>query len=329
MEEKGIVVSVREFVAMEDKGLIDFDLPEQRQEVWPKPLRSLLIHSFMGSYCIPEFYFVTKRDELIKYVLDGKQRFTTLLAFLRDEFKLEKNTPKVTGIEVAGLRFSQLPKLLQERILNRLLFIREISDVTAEEVGEILLRINIGVPFRNSESLRAILGEQKLKLVTELSSHNFIKSKVKMTKGMLKHYTDQELCLQMAMIYLRKDIALSGKELKKFAEDIRKNDNFMSLYAKEILPIFDYLDLAFPQKENFLRKTHVPIIFALAKEAVTRNIGALEFGQFVVGFINGCAKDSAYHLASQGNSASKNCVKVRLREMSDAYHIAFPLEQYA
>lgn len=99
---------------------IDFDvyLPKygrnlQRSLVWTDMQKSELIKSILRDIEIAPLTIVQVRDRhaeepLVWQVIDGKQRFTTILSYLRNEFPIE--TP--TG----NFYYDQLPEELQKKI---------------------------------------------------------------------------------------------------------------------------------------------------------------------------------------------------------------------
>jgi hypothetical protein len=77
---------------MYEKGNISFDYPIQRQaDQWDHLQKSLLIHSIIEDYPIPALY--TTVQEKIYQVLDGKQRLTTILDYINDQYPLHPDTP--------------------------------------------------------------------------------------------------------------------------------------------------------------------------------------------------------------------------------------------
>lgn len=90
----------------EDKKVLSFDHPIQRKsEMWTQEQRSLLIHSILASFPIPNIYVLREDSEQVDEkgkaiynfsVLDGKQRLTNVIAYLNGEYPLTDNIPDVT-----------------------------------------------------------------------------------------------------------------------------------------------------------------------------------------------------------------------------------------
>ena len=79
----------------EDKHTLSFDHPIQRAaEQWNQTQKSLLVHSILANYPIPNIYVLREDSEQVDdkgkpifnfYVLDGKQRLTNILSFIDGE----------------------------------------------------------------------------------------------------------------------------------------------------------------------------------------------------------------------------------------------------
>lgn len=90
----------------EDKKILSFDHPIQRQrKMWTQEQRSLLIHSILSNFPIPNVYVLREDSEQIDEkgkaiynfsVLDGKQRLTNVIAYLNGEYPLTDNILDVT-----------------------------------------------------------------------------------------------------------------------------------------------------------------------------------------------------------------------------------------
>jgi len=98
----------------------NFNLSIQRNSVWKDDKRSLFLHTLMQGYPFPAVYAV-EMDEVM-YMLDGKQRFLSVLNFIDDEFALDKETPNVIvddqEVIVANKKFEELPEDLRDNILS-------------------------------------------------------------------------------------------------------------------------------------------------------------------------------------------------------------------
>jgi hypothetical protein len=71
-------------------------------------------------------------------VIDGQQRITTILSFIKDEFFLKK---PYDG-EFLDKKFSDLPKEIQNSFLRYKIDFNEINDASEEQLREIYSRVN-------------------------------------------------------------------------------------------------------------------------------------------------------------------------------------------
>lgn len=115
------------------KGKLDFSHPFQRKEgQWTRYMESLEVDSLLRGYSI-NLVYIWKKDNK-NYVIEGKQRITTLQKYKGDKFPLSKKLDPVTidgeTYEIAGKRFSQLDEIVQDKLLNAEVLIFEMWDCT-------------------------------------------------------------------------------------------------------------------------------------------------------------------------------------------------------
>lgn len=91
MIKTSITRSCKQISTMVRKGQFSFDNVVQRGFVWNKSQKSNLIHSLVEDYPVPSVY--ARRVNKIYDVLDGKQRISTIAAYMNDEFALSKIPP--------------------------------------------------------------------------------------------------------------------------------------------------------------------------------------------------------------------------------------------
>ena len=107
------------------EGKLNKNISIQRREVWDAEKKSNLIISLLLDIPIESLLF-EEAEGNSHNVLDGKQRTLTLCAFVADEFAL---SPKIRikeldGLSLVGLKFSMLPEVLQNQILEYIHFDR-------------------------------------------------------------------------------------------------------------------------------------------------------------------------------------------------------------
>ena len=99
LEKASIVWSAKQLSGMVKNGKINFEHIIQRSFVWERARKSSLIESMILGYPIPTVYAkriddgTGKRGSNTYYIMDGKQRLSTVKEFLNDEFALSKLQP--------------------------------------------------------------------------------------------------------------------------------------------------------------------------------------------------------------------------------------------
>ncbi|MCF8564616.1 DUF262 domain-containing protein [Alicyclobacillus tolerans] len=307
---------------------LSFDLSIQRKEnIWDTKRQSMFIHSVLAGYPIPNL-FATK-DENVLYLLDGKQRLSSIFAYLNDEFALSfAGTPKlkVDDIEVEGLTFTQLSDGFQQRIKEYQFEIDVVEEISQSEIEDIFCRLNNGVPLRPIETTRALLGKSALEFVESLAKVPFLVDKVNLSKAARKHFVDQELVLQILALLDDPKTGFSKKEMKGFVEKLR-DDHERDRFKSQFNNVCFYLNEAFPsEKEKLLRKVHIPMLFKLTLDMQRRNIdiSAEMFGEWARGFLE--APPEAYVVAYSSGSAKKGSAQKRLRIMTAEFEKYFEVK---
>lgn len=136
-----------------ERGQIDLQPHYQREYVWElKPeLPSRLIESLLLEIPIPPIYFGKMSGGKLE-VIDGQQRLTTLIRFVRNDFPLERLQRRAS---LNSRRFRELPEPDQEKILDAT--IRSVV-IDAGSNGnlryEVFERLNRGSMALNEQELR-------------------------------------------------------------------------------------------------------------------------------------------------------------------------------
>lgn len=142
----------------------DYSPPYQRNYVWDDEKATYFIESILlGTEIPPLIYFKTRN----KFeVIDGRQRYQTILRFLGNEFKLKKNgLHKLENVGIANKLFKdlgQLQDLFWDTKLRLIEFSFHSQDMVGEEnedlvKREIFKRYNSGItPLKTAEIDKAI-----------------------------------------------------------------------------------------------------------------------------------------------------------------------------
>lgn len=292
---------------------INFDMKIQRSEdIWDKKRRSKMIHSILINWPTPNIF--AHKDGRTLSVVDGKQRLTSVISFIGGKFALDASTPNIGEVEVKGKKFDDLPDELKETIMNYSFEFTQVEDATPEELEEFFFRLNSGMPLRQIETTRAILGGKVLKLVEDVANTPFFQTKANISKTSKKRFVDQELVLQILYMMHKEDTGFGGKEIETFVRELRSQRIQDELKSKMQNACF-YLNQSFLKKEKFLRKLHIPTLFRLVLE-IQENAKLITPADFEVWsrtFFDNMPSD--YNAACQSGSAKKESVQTRYKSM--------------
>ncbi len=127
--------------------------PYQRNVVWTDKQRSFLIDTILSGLPIPELYMqdVVESTGEEKYLLvDGQQRITAVIGYLKGEYRLEGED---VSRQWRGLSFDELTDE-QKRSLFSYKFVVRILPGSEEDIRLIFARLNRNVEALNDQELR-------------------------------------------------------------------------------------------------------------------------------------------------------------------------------
>ncbi|MBR5510335.1 MAG: DUF262 domain-containing protein [Lachnospiraceae bacterium] len=193
-----------------EQGLLILRPEYQRNKVWDIQRKSLLIESLMLRIPIPAFYFQEDYDGN-KMVIDGLQRLSTIHAFMKDEFRLERVQYRK---EFEGCVYSELPKKYKMRIQETQLSVNVLDSKCNELVKfDVFRRVNTGGVPLNAQEIRNIMATKEVRaLLVEMSECSEFQKAI---RGRVKdiRMDAQELCLRYILFCYKYD--WKTRELKE------------------------------------------------------------------------------------------------------------------
>lgn len=142
----------------------------QREAVWSKYQKQLLVDSLLRDIDVPKLYFRFTNKGLYEAV-DGQQRIRAIADYMGDKFSIHEEADKVEGHNIAKCKFNQLHTDLQMKFQNSQLDVVVLSSgYTDDDIEEIFLRLQNGTPLNAPEKRRALPGSMR-NVVQKLSKN--------------------------------------------------------------------------------------------------------------------------------------------------------------
>lgn len=263
--------TVKQIIKYMNNGRMNFDFPIQRESgQWNKKQKSLLIHSILQGYDVPDIYIINEGTSQYEKdsVLDGKQRCTTLKEFYDDGFAMAKDAEPIVldgkGYEVAGKKYSNLDPEVQDEFLDYNIRARKMNGFTDKEIEEQFFRLNNGSTFTAAQKANVRLGTDIANAVSEIANSSFFKFKATFSK---KQRTSGEVinCVLQTMMLMSKYPfkGISNKDIFEYAETISmqyENGEFDTTLladckhaAERLYAIIIDLDV-----KGIIKKAHIP-----------------------------------------------------------------------
>jgi hypothetical protein len=146
----------------------------QRRSVWSPKGKSFLIDSILRGMPLPQFFIreiVHPREKrTVREVVDGQQRISTILAYMRGEVTVFPTHNELYG----RMRYDDLPEEVQRAFLSFPLSVNVLEGTADKDVLEIFSRLNAyTVPLNAQEKLNAkYVGAFKIAMDHLAREHN-------------------------------------------------------------------------------------------------------------------------------------------------------------
>jgi hypothetical protein len=288
----------------------------QRGEVWSIYQKQLLIDSLLREIDIPKLYFseYEKDGRECWDIVDGQQRVSAIVSFIKNEFSIKDDAEPVDGYEVAGKMMKQLSAEIADKITDANLDCVHLLNHTEDEVSDIFVRQNEGADLKAPEK-RAGLPGNVPKIILDLSKHKLFSSKEKLIDFKDKRRDYEDVCAKVFDEFINKQISsLKPDKLRKTYMDNQKillDDPVV----KNIQKTFNFLYSAFKGKTANLKKFSIRRLSYLANEMLENyNISkfASEFGDAFINFEVNRLEDNKIDEEERRNpmySEFKNCTR--------------------
>ncbi len=300
-ERKSFPRTARDLKVMYEKRNLSFDNAVQRSFVWKNTAKdnrmSMLIDSMMRGLPVPPMYcnciFEDIKNKTYDF-LDGKQRTTTIVKFLKDEFPLV-NIPTFENEDgeeqdFNGLVFSQLPEDIQDAIKTYSLTVYYYENMDQEDAEEMFRRLNNGKSLTAIELTRvnAVSGEK----IRKLAGHDLFK--IALSERALSSYANEDIVIKTWILLYSDKKSFETKNVRP----VIKNTVITDVQAEEIKKIFDKIMGVYNELNNdkkiikkIFNKNNLISLVTIAKKIIDENIDIDKFKEWIIQFYETDGKD--------------------------------------
>ena len=254
--------SVNSFKKRFEKGEINFDNPIQRGIVWNKVMSSLYIHSLLYDVLVYQKPFLVSKKENGWDVLDGKQRGTSLIKFINNEYALTglQKEPSIIlrgePYNINGKYFKQLDEDLRMKILDFQIDMAILENAPVEIEALFFNRSNGGRAMAKIDLARS--KNRSIDVVKEIAQHEIFKAMF--SDKVLQKLPQDEIVVKTWQALNETDPDYSAKHFNDLMEELEITDEnkqqIMSVYDK----VFEaYKKVLIKDKEMsnmIMKKTH-------------------------------------------------------------------------
>lgn len=348
LEKASIVWSAKQLSSMVKNGKINFDHIIQRSYCWERARKSSLIESMILGFPIPNVFAkrmdngTGKRGDNTYYIMDGKQRLSTVKEFLNDEFALSKLLPviyfdneenKEVEIDISGMKFSDLPDGLKD-FLNTVTFnVTYFDNLTKDEERELFKRLNAGKPL--SAKNKTLASAKNIEELLDIGSHELFEQ---MLSDKAKQNKNQVVIIVKVLTMLHKDIddvSFASKDFNPQIENMDVSDDD----KLELNKVFDYVinvheELVENKEKDVAKKiyteVHLISLVPYIVKALNGEISESMMADWLITFFkteNDSDEYSEYMNASTSGVARNSSIVARNNALNTSYQKFFKLEK--
>ena len=228
-EKMGISSALRRL----ERGLLNLSPVYQRNAVWTKSQKQLLIDSILSGIPVPSLYW-NKVDENTIDVVDGQQRLRAMQEFKNGDFCLNEDS------NFGSKLYDQLTELQKDSFDEYQLTIIKLKSWTDEQIEDMFLRLQDGSPLNAAEKRRAIQGTFR-DVVRELSENTFFEDRVAFDNN---RYGFEDAAAKALHLIFNGWVAISASKIK----ETYKNNSQISINhenPKALKKAYKFIDKGF------------------------------------------------------------------------------------
>jgi len=338
---------------------ITFDNIIQRNLVWDKARKSLLIHSMITGWMpCPPLYCIKGEKSLD--CIEGKQRSDALTSYLNDDYALcnipdydEDDEPFTTEDgtvinNINGKKFSELPEEFQDNIKDYTFSVQSFEDITSALISEIFIRINNGKPLSAIE-LAWVKCNSKQQIIKIIESPLFADI---LTPAAINKYADIKIAMfgWAALNQSNDDVTFESKKFRPLMADAVITDDqvvtIMNVLSKiqAVHQLILEKDGTDDEKKVYAKiakrvatQTHLLSILPTFKNAIEKNVSDETMADWCLHFFTGntlATISETYNnnsLSGTNNNAALkkrfNAVNLDYQTFIRAHHTAEEVEE--
>lgn len=231
MKSERINVTIGDAVEKVNSGEYNTCLSYQRSdEQWNGIQQSCFIDSVMREIDIPKI--IIAENEGTSFVVDGKQRLTTLKKFFENEFHLSNKVECASeNGKYNGNAFDELPEEMQSKIKKTEIEVVYYKDCSIDDIKMLFKRYNNGTPLSKSQVLRCDIGTDAIDWVNICTNKPIFNNPIAGFTN--KQITEQvqlgcfyqsvyliDCCLGLGGRERQPMISLSNSNINKYGKDV-------------------------------------------------------------------------------------------------------------
>lgn len=348
LEKASIVWSAKQLKGMVVNGKINFDHIVQRSYVWERSRKSALIESMIIGYPIPPVFAkrvdegTGKRGSNIYYIMDGKQRLSTIKEYLNDEFALTTLEPvsfmddeigEECTADISDKKFSELPEALQNFLNTVTINVTYFDNLTKEEERELFKRLNAGKPL--STKSRLLASCKDIEGLLNIGSHKLFDEMMTDKARANKNQVALVMKVWCMMNQEINDVCFESKVFNPMLEKTEISETEKLAMIEVFNLIVDTHETLVGRKEKKVAKklyteTHMVSLIPYFKKAVEDGIVSEMMADWLVEFFgteSGASVSELYNEAAGSGSAKSSNIIDRDDALSESFTEFFKADE--